>query len=75
MTYLSPCGGGYGDPLERDPQKVLDDILDGYITPEHAAHAYGVAVMEVDDGYGWALDAAGTAALRAKAGGLFQQIP
>ena len=69
MTYLSPCGGGYGNPRERDPHKVLDDILDGYITPEHAAEAYGVAVMAVDDGYGWALDVAGTAALRATAGG------
>jgi len=75
MTYLSPCGGGYGNPLERDPHKVLDDILDGYITPEHAAAAYGVAVAAVDDGYGWALDPAGTAALRAKAGGLSQRTP
>lgn len=29
MSYYSPCGGGYGSPLERDPQKVLDDVLDG----------------------------------------------
>ncbi len=66
MSYLSPCGGGYGDPLERDPGKVLDDILDDYITPEHAADAYGVVVMAVDDGYGWALDPAATTALRAE---------
>lgn len=29
-------GGGYGDPLERDPQAVLDDLADGYISPEYA---------------------------------------
>jgi len=66
MTYLSPCGGGYGNPLERDPRKVLDDILDGYITPAHAAEAYGVVVAAVDDGYGWALDTAAPIALRAE---------
>jgi len=66
MSYLSPCGGGYGDPLERDPHKVLDDILDGYITTAHAADAYGVVVMAVDDGYDWALDPVATAALRAQ---------
>ena len=66
MSYLSPCGGGYGDPLERDPSKVLDDILDGYITTAHAADAYGVVVTAVDDGYDWALDPGATAALRAE---------
>ena len=28
VSYFSPSGGGYGDPKERDPQKVLDDVLD-----------------------------------------------
>ena len=28
-----PAGGGYGNPLERDPQKVADDVLDGVISP------------------------------------------
>ena len=26
-----PAGGGYGNPLERDPKKVADDVLDGVI--------------------------------------------
>ena len=52
ITYYSPVGGGYGDPLERDPEKVLDDVLDGFITVDHARNDYGVAA-EVDDGYGW----------------------
>ncbi len=39
-----PGGGGYGDPFQRDPQKVLWDVIEGYITPEAAAKDYGVAV-------------------------------
>ena len=38
---LRPCGGGYGDPLERPAEKVLDDVLDGFCTVEHARAAYG----------------------------------
>jgi N-methylhydantoinase B len=64
VSYFSPCGGGYGDPLERDPKKVLDDVLDGFINPDHARNDYGVVLTEVDDGYGWALDPAATEALR-----------
>jgi N-methylhydantoinase B len=68
VSYFSPSGGGYGDPLERDPAKVLDDVLDGFITPEHAREAYGVVLTPVDDGYGWALDRAATEALRGTRG-------
>lgn len=39
-----PGGGGYGDPLQRDAQRVLWDVIEGYITPEEAAKKYGVAV-------------------------------
>jgi N-methylhydantoinase B len=66
ITYYSPVGGGYGNPLERDPAKVLDDVLDGFITVDHARADYGVVLREVDDGYGWALDGEGTRALRAR---------
>lgn len=65
ITYYSPAGGGYGSPLERDPEKVLDDVLDGFIDAGHAREAYGVVLREVDDGYGWALDSEATTALRA----------
>lgn len=40
----SPCGGGYGNPLERDPDKVLSDILDGYAWMEQAERDYGVVI-------------------------------
>ena len=39
-----PGGGGYGNPLQRDAQRVLWDVIDGYITPEEAKKKYGVAV-------------------------------
>ncbi|MBM3516724.1 MAG: hydantoinase B/oxoprolinase family protein [Alphaproteobacteria bacterium] len=52
------CGGGYGDPFERDPAAVLADVLDGYLAPETAEREYGVAII------GGALDRARTATLR-----------
>jgi N-methylhydantoinase B len=62
--YFSPSGGGYGDPLDRPAQQVLEDVLDDFITPEHAREAYGVVLRSADDGFAWALDAAATQALR-----------
>ncbi|WP_335949679.1 hydantoinase B/oxoprolinase family protein [Salipiger bermudensis] len=44
MSYYSPNGGGYGDPLERPEMKVLEDVLDGFCTVDHARAAYGVVV-------------------------------
>src|SRR6267154_2396612 len=39
-----PGGGGFGDPRERDPQRVLDDVLDGLISADEARREYGVAI-------------------------------
>jgi N-methylhydantoinase B len=39
-----PGGGGFGDPRERDPERVLDDLLDGIITADDARRDYGVVV-------------------------------
>lgn len=39
-----PGGGGYGDPLKRDVERVLWDVIENYITPEEAKRRYGVAV-------------------------------
>jgi N-methylhydantoinase B len=44
----SAGGGGYGDPLEREPDEVLEDVADGYVTIGRAALDYGVVVEEVD---------------------------
>jgi N-methylhydantoinase B len=39
-------GGGFGDPLERDPKRVRDDVLDGYVSREAAEKDYGVVFEE-----------------------------
>jgi N-methylhydantoinase B len=54
-----PGGGGVGDPPTRDPQRVLDDVLDGFITAEEARRDYCVVV----DAHG-RLDMAATRRLR-----------
>ncbi|MFK3797121.1 hydantoinase B/oxoprolinase family protein [Pseudomonas sp. NPDC088444] len=41
-------GGGFGDPLERDPQHVLNDVIDGYVSIGRAQLDYGVVVEAVD---------------------------
>ncbi len=38
------AGGGYGDPLDRDPELVLGDVLDGYVTLHGARNDYGVVI-------------------------------
>ncbi len=37
-------GGGYGDPRERDPARVLADVLEGYVSREAAKRDYGVVL-------------------------------
>ncbi len=39
-----PGGGGYGDPFEREPEAVLADVVDGYVSLEGAAQDYGVVI-------------------------------
>ena len=40
LCLVSPCGGGYGDPRERDPDAVRSDIADGYVSRESAHDHY-----------------------------------
>ncbi len=40
----APGGGGYGNPLERDPELVANDVTEGYISIESAKKDYGVAI-------------------------------
>jgi N-methylhydantoinase B len=74
-----PGSGGYGDPLERDPEAVRRDVAEGKVTPETARSVYGVPVT--DDGertgsaeetrerrYADRLDAAGSASPTADPG-------
>jgi N-methylhydantoinase B len=42
ITVASPGGGGFGDPMHRDPQAVLCDVRDGIVSPAKARAVYGV---------------------------------
>ena len=53
-------GGGFGDPMERDPQAVVQDVLEGFVSVEAAREHYGV-VVQAD---GRSLDQAATDGLR-----------
>ncbi|WP_306061293.1 hydantoinase B/oxoprolinase family protein [Natronococcus wangiae] len=44
----SSGGGGFGDPLDRDPEAVLEDVKDDYVSVERAAKDYGVVIEEID---------------------------
>jgi N-methylhydantoinase B len=59
VTALMSGAGGYGDPMQRDPQRVLDDVRRDLVSVAAAARDYGVAVVDAR------VDLAGTAALRA----------
>ncbi len=62
VLMSNPGGGGYGDPLDRDPLLVRKDVADGYVSPEKAATDYGVVL----DQRGGTIDEEATAALRAQ---------
>ncbi|KRF26060.1 hydantoinase B/oxoprolinase family protein [Phycicoccus sp. Soil803] len=46
VVAQSGGGGGWGDPLDRDVQMVLSDVLDGYVSVAGARHDYGVVIDE-----------------------------
>ncbi|MFH1115891.1 MAG: hydantoinase B/oxoprolinase family protein [Pseudomonadota bacterium] len=62
VAFYSAGGGGFGDPLERDPEDVVLDVQNGYVSVEKALEDYGV-VIKSD---ALAVDVAATAARRAK---------
>lgn len=49
-------GGGYGDPLLREPERVLTDVINGLVTAQAAKETYGVVVREKP----WRVDVAAT---------------
>lgn len=62
ISVRSGGGGGWGDPHDREPERVAADVVDGYVTPEAAREIYGVAVVR--DRHRWLVDPAETAELR-----------
>ena len=63
--HVMSGGGGYGDPFEREPERVLRDVIEEKVTPEHAAREYGVVISI--EANGPRLDAAATGRRRAAA--------
>jgi N-methylhydantoinase B len=61
LRIESPGGGGVGDPMQRDPERVLRDVRDGLVSPDIAIEVYGVA-LAAD---GRSVDQAATARRRA----------
>jgi N-methylhydantoinase B len=62
-----PGGGGYGDPLEREPNLVARDVEDGLISVERAREIYGVVLTEPTRRGEYAADPEATSRLRARA--------
>jgi N-methylhydantoinase B len=44
VSFWTAGGGGYGDPVRRDPQSIQKDLAEGYVSAESVARDYGVAV-------------------------------
>jgi len=49
FTILTPGGGGYGNPLDRKPESVLEDYIDEKISIEEAEEKYGVKIDPLSD--------------------------
>jgi N-methylhydantoinase B len=64
ILYDYGGGGGWGDPLDRDPQAVLDDVLDEYVSVEGAERDYGVVLTGSLEDLTLAVDDEATEALR-----------
>ena len=61
MHFVLSGGGGYGDPLTREPERVLADVEQGYVSVERAEEDYGVVI----DAPAMTVDAEATRRVRA----------
>jgi len=62
VRVVTTGGGGWGDPLDREPEFVQRDLIEGKVSAEAARQDYGVVLQEPDN----QVDAAATTTLRAK---------
>ena len=61
LINRSGGGGGWGNPFRRDPQHILSDVRNGFVSERSARENYGVVI----DTENWAVDEEATATLRA----------
>jgi N-methylhydantoinase B len=66
LEGLETAGGGYGDPLERAPERVLDDVLERYVSTAHAGAVYGVVLVGAIEDETLAVDWVATGQRRAE---------
>jgi N-methylhydantoinase B len=59
-------GGGWGEPFDREPQAVLDDVIDEYVSVEAAQRDYGVVLKGSLEDLTLEIDAEATEKLRAR---------
>jgi N-methylhydantoinase B len=70
VVMRSAGGGGFGDPLARDPERVRRDVSAGYVSAERARHGYGVVLSATGD-----VDMTATAAEREKLAAARRRFP
>jgi hypothetical protein len=68
LVFFAPGGGGFGDPLDREPERVARDVTNGFVSRERARENYGVALNA--DG---AADEAATKTIRDQIRGMRKQ--
>ena len=62
IVAIRACAGGYGNPFEREVQRVVEDVRNGLVSLEGARLDYGVVITDRDS---LTVDQAATARLRA----------
>lgn len=67
LDYWQGGGGGWGNPLSRPPEWVLDDVRADLVSIERARAVYGVVIVDADDPMDRAVDIGATERLRAAA--------
>jgi len=65
VRVVTTGGGGWGDPLEREGELVLRDVIEGRVSLAAARDSYGVIVTQGDDPDGYGIDVTATAEQRA----------
>jgi len=64
LNYLRG-GPGFGDPLDRDPAAIANDLNHGFLLPEYARKVYGAVLLQNEKGV-WSVDAEKTKTRRAE---------
>jgi N-methylhydantoinase B len=66
VEFMTCGGGGYGDPVHRDPQRVAASANRSWLSAERAAEVYKVALLHAPNGIDYVVDEDATARLRGR---------